>query len=321
LTDDFRATVVAAGLTVTAAAAEALSAKPVVPEKEAVSAWVPMPSDTGMLARPAASSGAESSNVLPSRKETVPIGVPAREVTVAVSVSICPKTAVAVDVLSVVVVAALATRRGAVQQHTDVAGGGVGRDQVHEAVAVQIGRSHAEGVIAPGQDVVLSVAGDGVALGAAVDVLDRVVRREGQGQPRVDHLCRRVAEVDGHGAGGGVREVEHVVPAAAGLVDRVAAQGVVRVEDVGVVIRPADERVVARPAVDQSVVAGADGAPGRSKKRRKPPRREVPSRHVVRPEGFRPRDSPRSSFVVELAVRVGISDEPGRSPGCGALDP
>jgi hypothetical protein len=42
--------------------------------------------------------------VLPSRKKTVPIGVPAREVTVTVSASICPKTAVAVDVLSVVVV-------------------------------------------------------------------------------------------------------------------------------------------------------------------------------------------------------------------------
>src|SRR5882724_9748699 len=36
LTDDRRATVVAAGLTVTATAAEALSAKPLVPAKEAV---------------------------------------------------------------------------------------------------------------------------------------------------------------------------------------------------------------------------------------------------------------------------------------------
>ena len=109
LTDDRRATVVAARLTVTAAAAEVLSAKPLVPEKEAVSAWVPTPSDTGRVAWPAASSGAEPSTVLPSRKMTVPIGVPAGEVTVAVSVSICPKTAVAVDVLSVVVVAAAAT--------------------------------------------------------------------------------------------------------------------------------------------------------------------------------------------------------------------
>src|SRR5258707_11903038 len=59
LTDDRRATVVAAGLTVTAVAAEALAAKPVVPKKETVSAWVPMPSDTGMVALPEVSSGAE----------------------------------------------------------------------------------------------------------------------------------------------------------------------------------------------------------------------------------------------------------------------
>ena len=109
LTDDLRATVVAAGLTVTVAAAEVLAAKPVVPEKEAVSAWVPTPSDTVRVAWPVALSGAEPSTVLPSRKVTVPVGVPAREVTVAVSVTICPKTAVAVDVLSVVVVAASAT--------------------------------------------------------------------------------------------------------------------------------------------------------------------------------------------------------------------
>ena len=42
---------------------------------------------------------------------------------------------------------------GGVQQHTDGAGGGVGRDQVHEAVAVQVGRRHAQGVIAAGQEV------------------------------------------------------------------------------------------------------------------------------------------------------------------------
>src|SRR5262249_56921785 len=54
LTDDRRATVVAAGLTVTAAAAEVLSAKPVVPKKVAVSAWVPLPSEVGRGARPAA---------------------------------------------------------------------------------------------------------------------------------------------------------------------------------------------------------------------------------------------------------------------------
>src|SRR5262245_46775891 len=41
LADDVRATEVAARLTVTAAAAEALFAKLPVPEKEAVSAWLP----------------------------------------------------------------------------------------------------------------------------------------------------------------------------------------------------------------------------------------------------------------------------------------
>src|SRR4051794_22418207 len=57
LTDDRRATVVAAGLTVTGVAAEALLAKPLEPEKEAVSAWRPMPSDTGSMAWPAAFTG------------------------------------------------------------------------------------------------------------------------------------------------------------------------------------------------------------------------------------------------------------------------
>src|SRR5215467_788671 len=109
LTDDRRATVVAAGLTVMAVAAESLSAKPLAPEKEAVSAWVPMPSDTGIVAWPAASRGTKPRTVVPSRKMTEPIGGPALETTVAVSVSICPKTAVAVDVLSVVDVFAAVT--------------------------------------------------------------------------------------------------------------------------------------------------------------------------------------------------------------------
>src|SRR3954452_21336723 len=80
LTDDRRATVVAAGLTVTGAAAEGLSANPMV--REAVGnpkgaregggqPVVADPRDTGMVARPAASSGAEPSSVLPSRKKTV----------------------------------------------------------------------------------------------------------------------------------------------------------------------------------------------------------------------------------------------------------
>src|SRR5258707_6097362 len=63
LTDDRRATVVAAGLTVTVTAAEVLPAKPTVPAKEAVSAWVPMPSDTGTVAWPAALTGSQPTTV------------------------------------------------------------------------------------------------------------------------------------------------------------------------------------------------------------------------------------------------------------------
>src|SRR3954471_291159 len=54
LTDDRRATVDAAGLTVTVVAAEVLSVKPPGPEKEAVTAWAPTTSDTGSVARPSA---------------------------------------------------------------------------------------------------------------------------------------------------------------------------------------------------------------------------------------------------------------------------
>src|SRR5262245_51092366 len=63
LTDDDRVSVVAAGLTVTATAAESLAAKPLTPKKEAVSEWVPTNSDVGRVARPVASSGAEPRNV------------------------------------------------------------------------------------------------------------------------------------------------------------------------------------------------------------------------------------------------------------------
>src|SRR5262249_14780426 len=84
--DDPRVSEVAAGLTVTATAAESLLAKPLAPKKVAVSAWVPMPSDTGIVAWPVASSGAEPSSVSPSRKKTVPIGVLIGVVTVGVGV-------------------------------------------------------------------------------------------------------------------------------------------------------------------------------------------------------------------------------------------
>src|SRR5262245_17152039 len=74
LSDDARATDVDAGLTVSARAAELLFAKPAVPVKEAVSVWLPTPSDTGRVAWPAALTCAVPSTVLPSRKVTVPVG-------------------------------------------------------------------------------------------------------------------------------------------------------------------------------------------------------------------------------------------------------
>src|SRR5262249_35855280 len=107
LTDDPRATVVDAGLTVTADAAEVLPAKSAVPPETAGSWWLPAPSDTVGTAGPALSCAVPSPGV-PSRKVTVPPGPPAGEVTLAVSVSACPNTAVGADARSAVVVAAAA---------------------------------------------------------------------------------------------------------------------------------------------------------------------------------------------------------------------
>src|SRR5262249_36574188 len=50
LADDPRAAAVAARLTLTAAVAELLPVKPALPAKEAVSAWLPTPSDTARMA-------------------------------------------------------------------------------------------------------------------------------------------------------------------------------------------------------------------------------------------------------------------------------
>src|SRR5262249_60250473 len=78
------------GLTVTATAAELLSAKPPLPVKVAVSVWLPTPRDTGRGAWPLLSSCAVPSTVLPALKVTVPVGVPAGEVTSAGSTSGAP---------------------------------------------------------------------------------------------------------------------------------------------------------------------------------------------------------------------------------------
>src|SRR5262249_38408642 len=104
LTDDARETAVEARLMVTAAAAEVLFTKLPVPEKEAVSETLPTPSGRVRVAWPLASTGAVPRIPAPVLKVTKPVGPPAAEVTVAVSVTAWPKTAVAVDVRSAVVV-------------------------------------------------------------------------------------------------------------------------------------------------------------------------------------------------------------------------
>src|SRR5262249_28723925 len=106
LTDDVRATAVEARLTVRAAAAEVLFVKLPVPGEEAVREAFPPPGDVAKVAWPLASTSAVPSTLSPARKVTKPpVGVPAAELTLAVSVTDWPKTAVAVDVRSVVVVA------------------------------------------------------------------------------------------------------------------------------------------------------------------------------------------------------------------------
>src|SRR5262249_22295748 len=102
-------------------------------------------------------------------------------------------------------------------------------------------------------------------------VLDWSVGREGQGQPGVDDLRGRGAEVDAHGAGGGGGEVKRVdITASTGVVDGVAAQGAVGVEAVGVIAAAANQRVVAAAASDGVVARAAvndrvwQGAVGRT---------------------------------------------------------
>src|SRR5262249_32639403 len=106
LADATRATAPAARPTDSDTAADELGAKVVLPWKDAVSACGPTPRKTGAVAWPAGLAGALPSAVVPSKKVTRPAGVPAGEATLAVSSTVCPKTAVAVEVRSAVVVAA-----------------------------------------------------------------------------------------------------------------------------------------------------------------------------------------------------------------------
>src|SRR5262245_26058866 len=92
LADEVRATEVAAGLTVRGTAAEVLFTKLPLATKEAVSVVLPMPSGKVILAWPLASTGAVPCTLPPARKTTMPVGTPAADVTVAVSVTGCPKT-------------------------------------------------------------------------------------------------------------------------------------------------------------------------------------------------------------------------------------
>src|SRR5262249_50385543 len=98
LTDDRRATADSAGLTITFAN-PALSAKP-GPAKEAGRQWSPTPGDPTGGAGPAPSPGGGPSRVVPPGRGTVRVAPPPADVTVALSVTGCPKMAVAVDGLS-----------------------------------------------------------------------------------------------------------------------------------------------------------------------------------------------------------------------------
>src|SRR5262249_12215839 len=103
VTDHPRATVGAARLTVTSGA-PVLAAEPPVAAEEAGSAGRPPASDPPTVAWPASLPWAVPRTGVPSRKVTVPAGPPAWELTLAVSNTVCPKTAVGADVPSVVVV-------------------------------------------------------------------------------------------------------------------------------------------------------------------------------------------------------------------------
>src|SRR5262249_34217881 len=87
LTDDVRATALAGRLAFRARAPEVRFGKLPVPEKEAVSAWSPKASGTVSVATPLASTGAVPWTPAPSLKMTKPVGTPAAELTVAVSVT------------------------------------------------------------------------------------------------------------------------------------------------------------------------------------------------------------------------------------------
>src|SRR5262249_3672547 len=71
-----------------------------------------------------------------------------------------------------------------------------------------------------GQHVAQGIADERVVQRPADDVLNRVAVREGQGQPRVDHLRRGVTGAWGQRGGGGGGKLGSF-DAPAGLVDRV----------------------------------------------------------------------------------------------------
>ena len=92
LADAVRAVPVAARLTTSVRAAEVLAAKSLVPIKDAVRECDPAPRATDSVAWPAALTDERPSALFPSWNVTVPAGVPAAAVTVAVSVTGWPLT-------------------------------------------------------------------------------------------------------------------------------------------------------------------------------------------------------------------------------------
>src|SRR4051812_5449753 len=86
LTDELRPSVVEARLTVRDASPR-LSEKLPVPANDETRSWLPTPRFTFMVACPVLPIRAVPRTVVPSRKVTVPVGTPASDVTVVVSVT------------------------------------------------------------------------------------------------------------------------------------------------------------------------------------------------------------------------------------------
>src|SRR5206468_3285869 len=148
-------------------------------------------------------------------------------------------------------------RRRLGQVDGDILRGGVRKVQRIGAAARLVNGVAAQGGVcieaihvsarAAGQLVIQRVAGETVVEHAADGILDRVVGGQVQVQVRIDDLAGCIRYVQRDCLRGGGREVQRI-GAAAGLIDGVGAQGVVGIEEVGIIAGGAGQAVVARPA-------------------------------------------------------------------------